>query len=83
MLERVKSIILEYVDLDPDTLTADTSLRGDLGLNSFILVNLITAIEEEFDVEIPENEIRSFHDLGDLVHYLEIQSNGTMVQAAF
>ena len=74
MLDRIKNVITDYVELNPDDLTAETSLRGDLGLNSFILINLITAIEDEFDVEISEKSIKDISNLGDLANYIESQS---------
>ena len=74
MLDRLKNIILDYVELDPEELTAETSLRGDLGLNSFILINLITAIEDEFNVEISEKSIKDISTLRDLAGYLEAQN---------
>jgi len=74
MLDRIKNVITDYVELNPDDLTAETSLRGDLGLNSFILINLITAIEDEFDIEISEKSIKDISNLGDLANYIESQS---------
>ena len=56
MLEQLRSIICEFVDMDPNAITPETNIRTDLGLNSLELVNLAVEIEEAFDVEIPDRE---------------------------
>ena len=56
MLEKLRSIICEFVDMDPASITPETNIRTDLGLNSLELVNLAVEIEEAFDVEIPDRE---------------------------
>ena len=56
MLDRIRNIICEFVDIDPESITPETNIRTDLGLNSLELVNLAVEIEEEFDVEIPDEE---------------------------
>jgi acyl carrier protein len=53
MLERMKTIFSQYVEINPDEITEQTDLRLDLGLNSLEFVQLICVLEDEFDVEIP------------------------------
>ncbi len=67
MLEKLRNIICEFVDVNPDTITENTDIRKDLGLNSLELVNLAVEIEDEFDVEIPDNEAMNITTVGDTI----------------
>ena len=71
MLERMRSIICEFVDVDPESITLDTNIRTDLGLNSLELVNLAVEIEEEFEVEIPDREAMGLETVGDAIRVIE------------
>lgn len=71
MLERIRTVICRYVDIDPETLTEDTNIRSQLGLNSLELVNIAVAIEDEFDVEIPDREVANLETLGDAIRIIE------------
>ena len=69
MLEKLIDVICRYVDIDPAMLNADTNIRSELGLNSLELVNIAVAIEDEFDVEIPDREVMNIETLADAVKY--------------
>lgn len=71
MLETLRSVICRYVDIDPDTLTEETNIRSQLGLNSLELINIAVAIEDEFDVEIPDREVANIETLGDAIKVIE------------
>lgn len=71
MLEKVRELICHYVDIDPETLTEDTNIRSDLGLNSLELINIAVAIEDEFDLEIPDREVANIETLGDAIKVIE------------
>lgn len=71
MLERMREIICEFVDMDPKEITLDTNIRKDLGLNSLELVNLAVDIEEEFDVEIPDKEVMGLETVADAIKIIE------------
>lgn len=71
VLEKVKAILAEQFDIDEDTLTADTDLQEDLGADSLDVVDLLMSIEDEFEVEIPDEEIENIRTLGELVSYIE------------
>ncbi len=71
MLERMRNIICEFVDVDPESITLDTNIRTDLGLNSLELVNLAVEIEEEFEVEIPDREAMGLETVGDAIRIIE------------
>lgn len=71
MLEKMREIICEFVDIDPESITPDTNIRTDLGLNSLELVNLAVEIEEEFEVEIPDREAMGLETVADAIRIIE------------
>lgn len=71
MFEQVKELICQYVDVDPALITEETNIRSDLGLNSLELINIAVAIEDEFDLEIPDREVSNIETLGDAVAIIE------------
>ena len=74
MFEKIRDIIVEQLDLDDaDSLTMETSLKDDLDADSLDAVEVIMALEEEFDIEIPGEEAENFKTIGDIVEYIEAQ----------
>ncbi len=71
MLEKLIEVICRYVDIDPSKLSAETNIRSELGLNSLELVNIAVAIEDEFDIEIPDREVMNIETLADAVAIIE------------
>ena len=71
MLETIRDVICRFVDIDPNTLTEETNIRSELGLNSLELINIAVAIEDEFDVEIPDREVGNIETLGDAIAIIE------------
>ena len=71
MLETLREVICRYVEIDPATLTEETNIRSELGLNSLELINIAVAIEDEFDVEIPDREVGNIETLGDAIKVIE------------
>ena len=71
MLETLREVICRYVEIDPETLTEETNIRSELGLNSLELINIAVAIEDEFDVEIPDREVGNIETLGDAIKIIE------------
>ena len=70
-LDRMKNIICDYTDLKPSDITEETNIRTDLSLNSLELVNLAVAIEDEFDVEIPDREALGLETVADAIAIIE------------
>ena len=70
-MNKMKHIISEYVDIPEDNIDMGMSLQGDIGLDSFSLISMLVEIENEFEVEIPEYELRNFQTLGDMYAYIE------------
>lgn len=74
VLEKVKAILAEQFDVEEDKITADTDLQEDLGADSLDVVDLLMSIEDEFEVEVPDEEIENFKTVGSLVSYIEANS---------
>ncbi len=71
MLEKIKTMLAEQFNLDPDTLSAETSFRDDLGADSLDLFELVMAVEEEYSIEIPAEELADVKTIGDVVEFLK------------
>lgn len=71
VLEKVKIILAEQFDVEEDSLQNDTDLQDDLGADSLDVVDLLMSIEDEFDIEIPDEEIENIRTVGELVNYIE------------
>ena len=74
VLEKVKAILAEQFDVEEDKITADTDLQEDLGADSLDVVDLLMSIEDEFEVEVPDEEIGNIKTVGSLVSYIEANS---------
>ena len=71
MFDKVKKIIVEQLGVDEDDITMEASFIDDLGADSLDLVELIMALEEEFDLEIPDSEAEKIQTVGDAVEYIK------------
>lgn len=71
MLERVKEIICEQLNLDGVDITEDTSFKDDLGADSLDLLELVMAFEEEYGVEIPAEELEEITTVGEVIAYMK------------
>lgn len=72
VFDKVKEIIIEQLGLDEDvTFTNETSLMKDLEADSLDAVEIIMAIEDEFDIEVPDTDAEGFASVGDIVAYVE------------
>jgi acyl carrier protein len=70
MLEKIKKIICEFSEIDPDEITPHSFIR-DLGLNSYDLMNVVAACEEEFSVVIAERDIHRLETIEDIIDYIK------------
>ncbi len=71
MLEKIKSIVVDQLGVDEDQVTEDASFIDDLGADSLDTVELIMAFEEEFDVEIPDEDAQKIKTVKDVIEYIE------------
>lgn len=71
ILEKVKDVIVEQLGVEDDTIKLDTSFIDDLGADSLDIVELIMALEEEFDMQIPDGEAEKISTVNDVVEYIK------------
>ncbi|MCL4811609.1 MAG: acyl carrier protein [Vicinamibacteraceae bacterium] len=69
--DKVKSIIVEQLGVDEEEVTADASFQEDLGADSLDVVELVMALEEAFDIEIPDDEAEKITKVKEAVAYIE------------
>jgi len=69
--ERVKKIVVDHLNVDPDKVTESASFIEDLGADSLDTVELVMAFEEEFGIEIPDDAAESIVTVGDAVKYID------------
>ena len=70
MLQALREVITEFVELKPEDITLETNMRSDLGLNSLELVNLAVAIEDRFETAIPDREVGRIETLADVIEVI-------------
>lgn len=73
MFERVKELIAEELDVDLEEVTLEANLTDDLGADSLDAVELIMAIEDEFDIEVSDEQAQKFKTVKQIVDYIEQQ----------
>ena len=71
VFEKVKNIIIEQLGVTDTSVTTDASFIDDLGADSLDIVELIMALEEEFDIEIPDSDAEKVVTVGDVVDYIK------------
>ena len=69
--ERVQKIICEQLEIDSHLVTEDASISGDLGADSLDLVDLSMSIEEEFNLEVPDDFLDHIRTVGDIVKFID------------
>lgn len=70
VFEKVKEITAEQLDVDESAITMEASFINDLEADSLALVQLMMALEEEFDLEIPDEDAEEISTVGDAVNYI-------------
>ena len=73
MLEKLTKIIREHTGDDSIVIDETTVLISDIGLSSLDVVNLVCAVEDEFDIEIPDRTIKTFKTVGDVMDFIRNQ----------
>ncbi|MDP4093498.1 MAG: acyl carrier protein [Bacillota bacterium] len=71
VFEKVKKIIVEQLGVEEEEIAMESSFIDDLGADSLDIVELIMALEEEFDLEIPDSEAEKITTVGDAVDYIK------------
>ncbi len=71
VFETVRSILCAQLEVDEDAVVMESDIADDLGADSLDVVDLLMSLEDEFSVEIPDEEIENIKTVGDLVNYIE------------
>lgn len=71
IFEKIKEVIVEQLGVEEDAVKLDTSFIDDLGADSLDIVELIMALEEEFDLQIPDSEAEKIMTVNDVVEYIK------------
>ena len=73
VFEKVRQIICDQLDLEEDVVTMEANILEDLGADSLDIVDLVMSLEEEFDIEIPDEQVENIKIVGDIVKYIEAE----------
>ena len=71
MLEEMREIIADQLNCDAEKITEDTSFKDDLGADSLDLFELVMALEEKYEIEIPSEELAELTTVGSVMNYLK------------
>ena len=71
MLEKIREIMTQYIDVAPEEITEDKRIIEDLGFNSFDFMSLLGEMEIEFGITVAEAEVADIHTVGEVIEYLE------------
>ena len=74
LFERIREIICDQLDLEEDKVTMDSDIMEDFEADSLDVVDLVMSIEDEFGLEVPDDQIENFRTVGDVVRYIEENS---------
>ena len=75
IFEKIKEIIVEQLGVEEDAVMMNTHLMKDLEADSLDAVEIIMAIEDEFELEVPDEDAEKFQTIGDIVRYVEDNMN--------
>ncbi len=75
MFERVKTLLVDKLNIDAELITPEAELEKDLGINSLDVYELVVGCEDEFGVEIDDEVARTFITVNDIVKFLESKAN--------
>lgn len=71
VFDKIKDIIVDQLDVEADKVTLGANIQDDLGADSLDVVDLVMSIEEEFDVEVPDEAVEGMKTVADIVKYIE------------
>lgn len=71
VFEKIRKILCEQLDLEEDDVTVESNIAEDLGGDSMDVVDLIMSIEDEFGIEVPDDQVENIKTVGDIVNYIE------------
>lgn len=71
VFEKISDILSEQLDIEKNKITMELSITDDLGADSLDLVDLLMSLEDEFDIEVPDEDVEKIKTVGDMVKYIE------------
>ena len=71
VFEKVRTILVDQLDVEEEKATLEASITEDLGADSLDVVDLVMSLEDEFGVEIPDDQVENIKTVGDIVKYIE------------
>lgn len=71
MIDKMRELITNYVDVSPAEISEDSKFIDDLGFNSYDFMSFLGEIEDEFDIEVDEREALKIHTVGEAIKYIE------------
>ena len=75
MIDKMRELITNYVDVSPAEISQDSKFIVDLGFNSYDFMSFLGEIEDEFDIEVDEREALKIHTVGEAIKYIESEVN--------
>lgn len=73
VLDKVKSVIADKLEVEPSKITPEANFTDDLGADSLDVVELVMALEEEFDIEIPDEEAEKLTTVQSVIDYIKVK----------
>lgn len=71
VFDKIKAILIDQLDADEDDVTMEALIGDDLGADSLDIADIVMSIEEEFDIEVPDDQLQNIKTVGDIVKYIE------------
>ncbi|MDE5983914.1 MAG: acyl carrier protein [Eubacterium sp.] len=71
VLEKIKAILAEQLDIDEDIITPDSLLVEDLGADSLDAIDIVMSVEDEFSIEVPDEIVEKMESVGDIITFVE------------
>ena len=72
MLETIKKLVAENLGIEEETITENASFKEDMGVDSLDLFELVMALEEEYDLEIPTEDLEKLNTVGEVAAYIQV-----------
>lgn len=71
VFEKIRQILCDQLDIEESEVTMESNIAEDLGADSLDVVDLIMSIEDEFEIEVPDDNVESIKTVGDVVNFIE------------
>ena len=71
LFERIRDLLAEQLDIEPSTITMDSDIMEDFDADSLDIVDMVMTLEDEFEVEVPDEVVENLRTVGDVVRFIE------------